>query len=98
MYSPIFSFCRFFFTHRNGTGKLPDSVIDSILDRKLSDVICENTNSIRLVPTNAFKVVSANNPLKNCGTAEVNQLSIDGLGTFTLLNHPSRYLLFVLKY
>ena len=77
----IFHHFRFFFTHRN-TNKdieLPGRTINSILQRKLSDVICDNTKNIRLVPTAAFETLSEDNPHKNCGTEDVNQLDLQGL-------------------
>ena len=77
----IFHHFRFFFTHQN-TNKdieLPGRTIDSILQRKLSDVICDNTKNIRLVPTAAFETLSEDNPHKNCGTEDVNQLDLEGL-------------------
>ena len=77
----IFHQFRFFFTHQN-TNKdieLPGRTIDSILQRKLSDVICDNTKNIRLVPTAAFETLSEDNPHKNCGTEDVNQLDLQGL-------------------
>ena len=77
----IFHHFRFFFTHQN-TNKdieLPGRTIDSVLQRKLSDVICDNTKNIRLVPTAAFETLSEHNPHKNCGTEDVNQLDLQGL-------------------
>ena len=77
----IFHHFRFFFTHQN-TNKdieLPGRTINSVLQRKLSDVICDNTKNIRLVPTAAFETLSEDNPHKNCGTEDVNQLDLQGL-------------------
>ena len=72
---------RFFFTHQNNNKdiELPGRTIDSIFQRKLSDVICDNTKNIRLVPTAAFETLSEDNPHKNCGTEDVNQLDLQGL-------------------
>ena len=89
----IFHHLRFFFTHQN-TNKdieLPGRTIDSILQRKLSDVICDNTKNIRLVPTAAFETLSEDNPHKNCGTEHVNKLDLQGLrGDEGIGNHRRR--------
>ena len=42
-------------------------------------MICDNTKNIRLVPTAAFETLSEDNPHKNCGTEDVNQLDLQGL-------------------
>ena len=42
-------------------------------------MICDNTNNITLVPTAAFEVLSEDNPHKNCGTEDVNNLDLQGL-------------------
>jgi len=58
---------RYFFTHDNEAGSFSRNGQDTILGRKLADIICDNT-SIEKVPTNVFKVVDGSNPYKLCTT------------------------------
>jgi len=59
---------RYFFTHENQAGSFTTNGQNTILGRKLADIICDNT-AIEQVPTNVFKVVDGSNPYKPCTTA-----------------------------
>ena len=57
---------RFFFTHKNGASRFSPTAQQAIMNRKMSDIICDNTN-VESVPTLAFLEVFEQNPLKMCG-------------------------------
>ena len=88
-------FSRFFFTHdqTNKKAKIPDSVVDSLLKRKLSDIICDNTKNMQFVPINAFLIKSKENPYKNCNSTKINKINVDGLfgkqtrNTLNIISH-----------
>ena len=57
---------RFFFTHNNEAGSLSEAGRQYIMERKFSDIICDNTNLVQIQP-NAFKVPNdSDNVLSNC--------------------------------
>ena len=59
---------RFFFTHSNGAANFNKVARQAIMNRKMSDIICDNTN-VEKVPKNAFLPDTNNgNPLVECGT------------------------------
>ena len=59
---------RFFFTHSNGAANFNKVARQAIMNRKMSDIICDNTK-IEKVPKNAFLPDNNNgNPLVKCGT------------------------------
>ena len=68
---------RFFFTHTNGGAKFNRNARQAIMERKLSDIICDNT-AVKEVPTLAFlEGHDLDNPMKTCG--EHNRLDIDSI-------------------
>ena len=74
---------RYFFTHENQAGSFNGNGQDTILSRKLADIICDNTG-IEKVPMNVFKVVDGSNPYKFCTEA----VSLN-LATINLFNVPN---------
>ena len=66
---------RFFFTHEDQPGSFTRDAQREIMDRKLSDIMCENT-SLEKVPSKAFQVHdSKDNRYKTCATS-VNELNL----------------------
>ena len=74
---------RYFFTHERQSGSFDNNGQDTILRRKLADIICDNT-AIEKVPTNVFKVVDTSNPYKFCTVSE--QLNIESINLFNVEN------------
>ena len=61
---------RFFFTHKDQPGSFSRTAQEHIMDRKLSDILCDNT-SLDRVPSNAFQVWDQdNNRYKTCPTLD----------------------------
>ena len=68
---------RFFFTHTNGGAKFNRNARQAIMERKLSDIICDNT-AVKEVPTLAFlEGHDLDNPMKTCG--QHNRLDIGSI-------------------
>ena len=66
---------RFFFTHKDQPGSFTKTAQKEIMNRKLSDIMCENT-SLEKVPQNAFQVHDQeDNRYKTCATS-VNALDL----------------------
>ena len=60
---------RFFFTHKDQPGSFTSDAQKHIMDRQLSDIICDNT-SLEKVPQNVFNVWNTNtNRYKTCSTS-----------------------------
>ena len=60
---------RFFFTHKDQPGSFTTSAQRHIMDRKLSDILCDNT-SLEKVKSNVFKVWDQeSNRNKTCATS-----------------------------
>ena len=60
---------RFFFSHTNGAAGFDRDAREAIMERKISDIICDNTQ-IQQVPKNAFLPVTpvrGPNDLVTCG-------------------------------
>ena len=74
---------RYFFTHGGQAGSFNDNGQDTILGRKLADIICDNT-AIEKVPTNVFKVVDGSNPYKFC--TEAASLNLGAINLFEVPN------------
>ena len=70
---------RYFFTHVGQAGSFTNTGVDTLLSRKLSDIICDNTEITKL-PTNSFNVPGANNEFKFC--TDATHLNIAAINLF----------------
>ena len=60
---------RFFFTHKDQPFSFTKEAQKHVMDRKFSDILCENT-SLEKIPQNAFKLHDQdNNRYKTCSTS-----------------------------
>jgi len=63
---------RFFFTHRNQAGSFTRDARQTLINRTLSGIICDNTDITR-VPEDAFKLVSRNQFISCDDTPKIDQ-------------------------
>ena len=71
---------RFFFTHKNQVGSFSKDAQEHIMDRKLADIMCDNT-SLERIPRNAFKVHDQkDNRHQTCGSTstalDINKINL----------------------
>ena len=74
---------RYFFTHENQVSSFSINGQATIQDRKLADIICDNTN-LQRAPDNVFRVVDVTNPFKQCSQAQ--QLNLNEINLFHVEN------------
>ena len=68
---------RFFFTHKDQPFSFTKDAQRHIMDRKLSDILCENTN-LEKVPQNAFQLWDTNsNRYKTCDPTKTSVTKLD---------------------
>lgn len=83
---------RFFFTHNsdnNGRG-LGNEAANTVVQRRLSDVICDNTDSAN-IQANVFRSTSTSNPKTRCGGAlHTSNLNLDSIADSVIKSYSSQ--------
>lgn len=75
---------RYFFTHKDQAGSLSSAGQDTILERTLADIICDNTN-INKVQENVFKVADGSNLYKSC-TSQTSSINLGAINLMYVAN------------
>ena len=65
---------RFFFTHKGEAGSFTKDARETLIDRTLAGIICDNTD-ITAVPSNAFTLTDSDDFINCSGTPKLGDIS-----------------------